>query len=211
MSSNKKPSVCNRCYTNVNWNNEKRAQLNTKRPLNIEQTAVHECPKDGNGNIIINFENKALYDAAVSVGPNPATVQSLQPPKEYQQQQPQQGSQQLSQTDITQILAVMMNNMKEMAAQQKQFTDAVLRVENVMESQRKLLTEYIQYDPVGQQLNGLIETLLKYIPSPELRPKPASELLSTPPVKKALKSLRDIEKLEEDEYLAKRENMEHDD
>lgn len=204
MSSNiKKPSVCNRCYLYVNWNNEKRAAMNTKRPLNTEGTAVHECPKDGAGNIVVNFENKAIYDAAVAAGPNPATVQSLTPPSAAAQPQ-QQG---LSQNDISQILAVMMTKLGELSTAQKQYSDAVLRIESVIDAQKKILTEYINYDPVGTQLNRLIDTLIKYIPSQELRPKPANEILGASSKKAvAVKSARDIEKLQEDEYLAEREH-----
>lgn len=169
----KKPSMCNRCYTYVNWNNQLRQKFGTTRPLNTEGTAIHECPKDGAGNVIVNFENKAIYDQAVgqtTVGSpgNPATTSSSSTTGA--------SSPQITSNDVLTILGTVLQKLNDLTTEQASFSDAVTRMEDIIKRQEDMITRYIQYDPVGTTLANLVSTLMKHLPESELKPKTADKL-----------------------------------
>lgn len=172
----KKPSMCNRCYTYVNWNNQLRQKFGTTRPLNTEGSAIHECPKDGAGNVIVNFENKAIYDQAVgqtTVSPgNPATSSSSSTTTGASTS----SSPQITSNDVLTILGTVLQKLNDLSTEQASFTDAITRMEKIIETQKEIIDRYMQHDPVGSALNQVIQTMMKYLPEPELKPQTADKL-----------------------------------
>lgn len=163
----RKPSMCNRCYTNVNWNNDKRKAMGTTRPLTLDGTAVHECPKDGAGNIIINQENQRIWsewEASQSSGGQQTLASSSS------------SGGGMTNSDVTIIMGTILQKMNDLTTQQAKYNEAIDRMEKIINTQKEIIDRYLQHDPVGGALNQVIETMMKYLPEPELKPKTANTL-----------------------------------
>lgn len=164
----RKPSMCNRCYTNVNWNNDKRKAMGTTRPLTLDGTAVHECPKDGADNIIINQENQRIWsewEASQSSGGQQTLASSSS-----------SSGGGMTNSDVTIIMGTILQKMNDLTTQQAKYNEAIDRMEKIINTQKEIIDRYLQHDPVGSALNQVIQTMMKYLPEPELKPQTADKL-----------------------------------
>lgn len=151
MSQGSKQAVCKNCkdagiYHEISWNETARANLQTRKPLNMDGT-IHNCP-NYNPQGSIKTSNPSSYNPQSGIQPIPQYSPSTLP----QQQQTHHIvsnpiSSSLTQEEMVEKMVSMEEKMSAMSAK--------------MDAMYTIVHEYITYNPVAATLTQFITDIIR--------------------------------------------------
>lgn len=144
-NNNSKQAVCKNCdavgiYHPISWDNAARANLQTKKPLNMDGT-IHNCP-----NYKPQQQNQGFKGQPNPSGYNPQSISAVQPlPQQQHQPQPQlQQQQTLGEQDN--LYTIM---------------EEIIAIKQRQEEMYRLMYDWITYNPVAATLSTFITDMIR--------------------------------------------------
>lgn len=173
-----KTARCNRCFHEVSWDKSAREKLNTTRPVTPDKQFIHECPVDGNGNLIVaaGFEQQAKEaydkyiaskDSGASTTSTPSTPSTSIAPSNVTQNQNVDPNQNRPDHQAA-ISAIMNSTNPESQGIRVALAEVLNKMEKLMQEQEdwknKVVNEIYAMDQTVQKLDKVVGEFIRYNP-----------------------------------------------
>lgn len=158
---------CNSCGDPISWDKTIRDELKTTRPLNRDERGIHTCdPARKEAFQRQKIQQIPQQQQQGTIPPPPAAAAAARSEADSALVQKWESLLSNSQEQIIGLRTVVMD----LKASDQRKEEAILRIENAIKT-------YIEFNPTEKNLSRLIDTLLKYLPEPELKPRVVTDMI----------------------------------
>jgi hypothetical protein len=168
---------CNTCAYDIVWDKPRAEQeFGSNKPYEADKILRHFCIKDDAGNPILRkgYEINTVTGKAVCVIPGALNAGQTKLGSGTTNNTTTMAMNAESIQTITKQIDDIKQEVKTLTVQLNTFAANQTRI---LDSMVSVVTQFVEHNPMTEPIGTLVETLIKYLPEPELKPKTADELL----------------------------------